>query len=226
MILFPLLFLDPHLIHSGTRIRLLLFHKFLTLYELMVFHWSLGKSKSPQVSRTLLSIVANLGNVVVRMVLILPLISNSSSCNILAFDPAVNRETGASGRRYQGITLTDWIRCKCHVHKKQVVVKQLYNPVPQTVRSSWSQLVGVRVAVRGSDNQLETEGFDPQDPGWAAQQNEKEVLLWPGELGVSMLQSVPSPTHLSHTTLSQPFLKKCVRSSLLLITFPHVYVYV
>ena len=50
-----------------------------------------------------------------------------------------------------------------------------------------------------------------------------------------MFQSVLSPTHLSHKTLSQPFrikweryifLKKCVRSSLLLIMFPHVYVYV
>ena len=27
-------------------------------------------------------------------------------CKILIFDPAVNRETGASGRRYQDITLT------------------------------------------------------------------------------------------------------------------------
>ena len=27
-------------------------------------------------------------------------------CKILTFDPAVNQETGASGRRYQGITLT------------------------------------------------------------------------------------------------------------------------
>ena len=50
-----------------------------------------------------------------------------------------------------------------------------------------------------------------------------------------MLQSVQSPTHLSQTTLSQPFrikceryifLKKCVRSLLFLILFPHVYVYV
>ena len=38
------------------------------------------------------------------------------------------------------------------------------------------------------------------------------------ELGVNMLQSVPSPTHLSHTTLSRIkreryiFLKNCVRS--------------
>ena len=31
--------------------------------------------------------------------------SGSSLCNILTFDPAVNRETGASGRRYQGMTV-------------------------------------------------------------------------------------------------------------------------
>ena len=61
------------------------------------------------------------------------------------------------------------------------------------------------------------------------------MLLKTEELGVNMLQSVQSPTHLSHTTLSQPFrikceryifLKKCARSSLLLILFPHVYIYI
>ena len=31
---------------------------------------------------------------------------NRYICNILTFDPAVNREIGASGRRYQDITLT------------------------------------------------------------------------------------------------------------------------
>ena len=74
----------------------------------------------------------------------------------------------------------------------------------------------------------------PQDPDWAAQQNDKEVLLKTEELGVNMLQFVQSLTHLSHITLSQPFrikceryifLKKCVLSLLLLILFPHVYVY-
>ncbi len=45
----------------------------------MVFHWSLSDSKSPQVSRTLLSILADLNNAVVWMVLIRPQISNSSS---------------------------------------------------------------------------------------------------------------------------------------------------
>ena len=45
----------------------------------MFFHWSLRDSKSPQVSRTLLSILDNLSNAVVWMVSICPLISNFSS---------------------------------------------------------------------------------------------------------------------------------------------------
>ena len=44
----------------------------------MVFHWRLSDSKSPQVSRTRLSILANL-NVVVLIVSTRPLISKSSS---------------------------------------------------------------------------------------------------------------------------------------------------
>ena len=45
----------------------------------MVFHWSLSDSKSPQVSRTLLSILAVLNNVVVCMVSTRPPISKFSS---------------------------------------------------------------------------------------------------------------------------------------------------
>ena len=45
----------------------------------MVFHWSLSDSKSPQVSRTLLSILAVLNNVVVWMVSTYPPTSKSSS---------------------------------------------------------------------------------------------------------------------------------------------------
>ena len=45
----------------------------------MVFHRGLSDSKSPQVSRTLLSILANLNNAVVWMVSAHPLIPNSSS---------------------------------------------------------------------------------------------------------------------------------------------------
>ena len=45
----------------------------------MVFHWSLSDSKSPQVSMTLLSILAVLNNVVVWMVSTQPPTSKSSS---------------------------------------------------------------------------------------------------------------------------------------------------
>ena len=45
----------------------------------MVFHWSLRDSKSPQVSRTLLSILAVLNNAVVWMVSTRPSTSESSS---------------------------------------------------------------------------------------------------------------------------------------------------
>ena len=47
--------------------------------KLMVFHWSLSDSKSPQVSRTLLSILAVLNNPVVWMVSTRPPTSKSSS---------------------------------------------------------------------------------------------------------------------------------------------------
>ena len=45
---------------------------------LMVFHWSLSNSKSPQVSGTLLSILAVLNNAVVWMVSTRPPVSKSS----------------------------------------------------------------------------------------------------------------------------------------------------
>ena len=46
---------------------------------MMVFHWSLSDSKSPQVSRTLLSILADLNNAVVWMVSTRPSIFKSSN---------------------------------------------------------------------------------------------------------------------------------------------------
>ena len=46
---------------------------------MVVFHCSLSDTKSPQVSRTLLSIQANRNNAVVWMISILPLTSDSSS---------------------------------------------------------------------------------------------------------------------------------------------------
>ena len=52
---------------------------FFLIILLMVFHWSLNDSKSPQISRTLLSILTNLNNAVVWMVFTCPLISKFSS---------------------------------------------------------------------------------------------------------------------------------------------------
>ena len=46
---------------------------------LVVFHWSMGNKNRPQVSRTLRSIVIDLGNVVVRVVTARPPISNCSN---------------------------------------------------------------------------------------------------------------------------------------------------
>ena len=53
----------------------------LSLYNLAAdsFYWSLSNSKFPQVSKTLLSILAELNNTIVWMVFISPLISKSSS---------------------------------------------------------------------------------------------------------------------------------------------------
>ena len=57
----------------------LLFENFSHQRQLMVFHWSLSNSWSPQVSRTLLSILVVLNNVVVWMVSTHPFIFKSSS---------------------------------------------------------------------------------------------------------------------------------------------------
>ena len=63
---------------------------------LMVFYWSLSNSKSPQVSRTLLNILADHNNPVVWMVSSLPLISKSSSpfINPLVVVPRAQITTG------------------------------------------------------------------------------------------------------------------------------------
>ena len=55
----------------------------------MVFHWSLSDNKFPQVTRTLLSIMADLDNAVFWMVTTRPLISNSSTpcSNLLVIVP-------------------------------------------------------------------------------------------------------------------------------------------
>ena len=118
-------------------------------------------------------------------------------CKILTSDPAVDQGTGASGRRYQGITLAvdglNWVQMWSP--QEQVGVKQLYNLGPQTSSVSLESVV----AVRGSENQHSAEGWILKAPSWAAQQNEKEVLLKTEELGVNMLLSLFSLQLTSHT---------------------------
>ena len=69
---------------SGRDLLLLLLlflHGFSRQRHLMVFHWSLGDSKSPQVSKTLLSILAIFNNAVVWMsVLFLMAVISPRSC--------------------------------------------------------------------------------------------------------------------------------------------------
>ena len=94
-----------------------------------------------------------------------------------------------------------------------------------------------------SENQLQTWGLGPQDPGWAAQQNEEEVLQWPDELGVNVWQPLSvsnSPhTHNQHQSFRDPFENKVwevyfykevcsfvpLESSLLLTMFPRIFIY-
>ena len=52
---------------------------FLPQLMLMVFHWNLSDSKSPQVSRTLLIILADLNNAIIKMLSTPPLTYKSSS---------------------------------------------------------------------------------------------------------------------------------------------------
>ena len=112
-----------------------------------------------------------------------------------------------------------WIRCR-----KQVNVKQFYNQMWQTawvssLRVSSRQWVSVSWSCRDKlgircrrENQFQTEDLGPQDPGWAAQQNEEEVLLWSEELGVNVWQSFSvsnSPlTHNQHQPFRNPFENK------------------
>ena len=152
--------------------------------------------------------------------------------NILTFDPAVNQETDASGRRYQDITLTvDGLNSM-----------QLRRPPEaggrQTRCQSWSQLqLKFELQFEAVRTSSQQRAWALRTPGGAAQQNEKGSAAIVGGTGVgSICCSLFSLQHsLSHTTLSQPFLikceryiflKKCVHSSLLLIMFPHVYIYI
>ena len=91
-----------------------------------------------------------------------------------------------------------------------------------TRRHEWSQIVGVRVAVRGSENQLPAEGLGPQGPRLSSPAEwERCAALVRGTWGqyVAVCSVSNSPlTHNPFATLSRIkcemyiFLKKSVRS--------------
>ena len=150
-----------------------------------------------------------------------------SLCNILAFDLAVNQETGASGRRYRGITLTCG-RIEFDADGTPTGSRWMSNNYINSCHRQF-ELVRVRVAVQ-NQSQLPAEWEPAPDRGLGPSGPRlNSPAEWgrsaSGELGVNMWQSVPSPTHLSHITNINPFatlsrikceryifLKKCVRS--------------
>ena len=73
------LYFSVHTLWDFHTIIILSLESFSHQQTLMNFHWSLSDSKSPQVSRTLLSIVADLNNAVVWTVFTHPVISKSYS---------------------------------------------------------------------------------------------------------------------------------------------------
>ena len=92
-----------------------------------------------------------------------------------------------------------------YAHRKQVNVKQLYNQVPQT---AWGVQLEFELQLEircWSENQLQTEGLGPQDPGWAAQQNEEKCCYGQRKLGSISDSPALSLTQLSHITNINPF---------------------
>ena len=75
---------------------MLLLESFSHQRQLMVFHWNLSDSKSPQLTRTLLIILAVLNNAVVWMVSTCPFISKYSTTFINPF-VTVSRASIANG---------------------------------------------------------------------------------------------------------------------------------
>ena len=140
------------------------------------------------------------------------------------------------------------IWCNCDAYRKQVDDKQLYNQVPQTAWVSWSSRqaelefeLPFQLEIRYQrENQLADEGLGPSGPRLSSPAEwGRSAAIIQRNLASICCSLFPSPTHLSHITNINPFatlsrikckryifLKKCVRTSLLLIVFPHVYVYV
>ena len=99
-----------------------------------------------------------------------------------------------------GITLTvdglNWVRFMT-LTRRRWIVELLYNSVHRKFnlleRRCWNE-------------EHVPERLGPQVPGWAAQENGKETLLWPWKWGSICCSSVQPPTQLSLSkTFSNPF---------------------
>ena len=92
-----------------------------------------------------------------------------------------------------------------------------------------------RLMLYSRENQLPAEGLDPQDPRWSSPAEWEEKCCYSQKNWGSICCCLFSLQLTSHKRPFRKlfrikceryiFLKKCVRSSLLLIMFPHVYVY-
>ena len=134
--------------------------------------------------------------------------------------------------------LTGWIRCNCDAHRKQVDVKQLYNQVPQTAWVSCSSSCSSRQWEPAPDR-----GLGPSGPrlNSTAEWGRSAAIVrgtWSQYVAICSVSNSPltdnqyQPFRNPFATLSRMkcerhiFLKKCVRSSLLLTMFPCIVVYV
>ena len=104
-----------------------------------------------------------------------------------------------------------WIGCRCDAHRKQVDVKQWYNPVRQEVQRVWSQLLQFEV-VRTSSQQRAGPSEPPvEQPSRTRKKFCHRHRNW-GSICYSLCSVSNSPlTHNPFVTLSQPFRIKCER---------------
>ena len=96
---------------------------------------------------------------------------------------------------------TGWIGCRCDAHRKQVGVKQWYNPVREEV-----QLVGVSLLQFEEVRTRPSRELGPRGPRLnSPAERGRNAAKDKGTGGQYVAVFVQSPTHLSHITLSQPF---------------------
>ena len=125
---------------------------------------------------------------------------------------------------------TGWIRCNCDARRRQEYVKLLYNQVPQTAWVSWSSSCSSRQWEPAPDRGLGPSGPRLSNPAEWGRSAAIVRGTWGQYVAVCSVSNSPL-THNPFATLSwikcerYIFLKKCVRSSLLLTMFSHIFIY-